>query len=122
MKTILTTLVLTFGLLFNASAQDATKDITITGNYHINIVYPKGKMIVSGTFTNNSAYDYKDVIYQIQCVAKDGTVIETDNYTWNDFIGHGTTKKLKELTYNCPEGTKTITLSIVGGTKLIAQQ
>lgn len=121
MKTFLMTLVLAVGLLFNTSAQTAQQDLSITGNYHINIVYPKGQMTVSGIITNNSQSDYKDIVYQIQCLAVDGTVMETDNYEWYNFIGHGTTKKLTEMTYKCPQGCKTITLSIVGGTRLVSQ-
>jgi len=121
MKTIFITLILVCGLLLNISAQTAQQDLAVTGNYHINMVFPLGKMTISGTFSNNSQSDYKDIVYQVQCVAGDGTIMETDNYTWYNFIGKGMTKKLKEATYNCPQGCKSIRLGIRSATKLISQ-
>jgi hypothetical protein len=121
MKTIFISLVLAFCLVLGASAQTARHDVALTGSYHINVVFPLGEMTMSGTFTNNSRYDYKDITYQIQFLAGDGTVMDTKTYTWYEFIGHGTTKKLKESRYDCPQGCKSITLSVVGGTKLVAQ-
>ena len=68
-----------------------------------------------------SKYDYKDIVYQIQFLAGDGTVMDTENYNWYNFIGHGTTKKLPEYTYDCPQGCKSITLGVVGGTRLVPE-
>ncbi len=114
------------GLFFGASAQQkqlagehyASNDITVTGTYTIK----DDQMTVTVTITNNSTTNYKDVVYQIKSVDKDGKVLQSTNYPLTDPIAAGATVKLKKMSMSCREGTKTLTFAIIDGTKAAADK
>jgi len=117
MKAILITILAVISLS-SAIAQTAQKDLDVVGKYHIDKVIEKGKFHIWVTITNNSKSDYKDVVYKIEYFAADGTTEGSKDYTYHDYVGPGTSKKLKQQYLECPKDCKSVILSIVSANKL----
>jgi hypothetical protein len=118
MKSIFATAFALFMIIGGAQAQDAKTDLSITAKYHINMIIPMGKCRIWPSIQNTSKSDYKDITYQVQFFAGDGTAEGTTNIDYHDYVGPGTTKKIKEQYIDCPKDCKSIVLSIVSGKKL----
>ena len=118
MKTLLITFIAITGLASITTAQTAQKDLDITGKYHIDKVIAKGKFHLWATITNSSKSDYKDVVYRVEYFAEDGTSEGHKDYTYHDYVGPGTSKKIKDQYIECPKDCKSVVLSIVSGNKL----
>jgi len=117
MRTITITLLAFFCFSISVFAQNAQKDLDITGKYRINTII-KGKYWLSATISNNSKSDYKDVVYNVNYAAEDGTIIDSAKLTFHDYVGPHTSKKIKEQYLDCPKDCKSVILSIVSGNKL----
>ncbi len=118
MKTIIFLLSAMIGITGAAMGQNAIKDISITGKYHINKIIPLGKCYIFPEMTNSSKSDYKDITYQVLFLAADGTYEDSTNITFHDFLGPGVTRKIKKEYIDCPKDCKSIVFSIVSGKKL----
>ena len=118
MKTYCITIFAILSLSIAALAQTAQKDLDITSKYHIDKVVGKGKFHIWVTISNLSKSDYKDVVYRVEYLAEDGTSEGSKDYTYHDYVGPGTSKKLKQQYLDCPKDCKSIVVSIVSGNKL----
>ena len=119
MKAVLSTFVILLAFIQVGFAQDAMKDLDISGKDHVNSLIMKGKFRLWAKITNKSAtLDYKDITYRVTFLGADGTEIWNKDLVLYDFVGHGTTKKIKEQYLDCPKECKDIALSIVSGTSL----
>ena len=101
-----------------AMGQNAMKDLSVSGKYHINKIIPLGKCYLFPEITNTSKSDYKDITYQVLFLAADGTAEDSTNITYHDYVGPGVTKKIKKEYIDCPKDCKSIVFSIVSGKKL----
>jgi hypothetical protein len=91
-----------------------------SGKSRIQTCFLTHKYYLTVTITNPYTWDYKDITYDVQFIAGDGTLIGTQNYVVHRTIYGRTSLSLGEQCLECPVDCKAIAVSVINGTNVDA--